>query len=50
MFEKGAQSMGVITNWIRAKSENNNVKKSETNEQPTTKIEDFPKIFFLQND
>lgn len=38
--------MGVITNWIRTKSENNNPKKSEISEEPTTKIDDFPKIFF----
>ena len=37
--------MGVITNWIRTKSENNNIKKTEISEQPTTKIDDFPKIF-----
>ena len=34
-----------ITNWIRTKSENNNPNKSEISEQPTTKIDDFPKIF-----
>ena len=38
--------MGVVTNWIRTKSENNNLKKSKISEQPTTRIEDFPKIFF----